>query len=137
MNNKMLWLALLVALVVVLGFAFWGNWLVTPEPTPTATSTVTTVATTTEKVFTVTAGNFAFSPATLSVNRGDVVRIIFVNNEGFHDWVLDEFAARTPQLDAGQRAEVSFVADRTGSFEYYCSVGTHRSMGMVGKLVVN
>jgi uncharacterized cupredoxin-like copper-binding protein len=31
---------------------------------------------------------------------------------------------------------VQFVADKTGTFEFYCSVGNHRQMGMVGTLVV-
>ena len=29
-----------------------------------------------------------------------------------------------------------FTADKVGSFEYYCSVGSHRSMGMKGVLKV-
>jgi plastocyanin len=28
------------------------------------------------------------------------------------------------------------VADKKGTFEYYCSVGQHRALGMKGKLVV-
>ena len=31
---------------------------------------------------------------------------------------------------------VTVVSDKTGSFEYYCSVGTHRQMGMKGTLTV-
>lgn len=31
---------------------------------------------------------------------------------------------------------VTFVADETGTFEYYCSVGNHRGQGMIGKLIV-
>jgi uncharacterized cupredoxin-like copper-binding protein len=49
---------------------------------------------------------------------------------------VDEFDARTVIVQPGQTAEVEFVADKTGTFEYYCSVGTHRQMGMVGKLIV-
>ena len=36
----------------------------------------------------------------------------------------------------GQIDEVEFVVDKAGTFEYYCSVGNHRQMGMVGKLIV-
>ena len=88
------------------------------------------------KEFTVTASNFAFAPKTLSVNKGDTVRITFKNSGGNHDWVIDEFNARTKVLSAGQSETIEFVANESGSFEYYCSVGTHRQMGMVGTLLV-
>lgn len=90
-----------------------------------------------EKVFTVEGGNFKFSPNELTVNKGDVVRIIFKNIEGTHDWVSDDFNARTKIIKAGETDEIVFTADKSGNFEYYCSVGKHREMGMVGKLIVN
>jgi plastocyanin len=31
---------------------------------------------------------------------------------------------------------IEFVANKKGKFEYYCSVGEHRAMGMKGNLVV-
>ncbi len=87
------------------------------------------------KEFTVNGNNFKFDPATLSVKKGDTVKITFVNTGGFHDFVIDEFKVATPQIKDGQ-AVVEFVADKSGSFEYYCSVGTHRQMGMKGTLTV-
>lgn len=86
--------------------------------------------------FTVTGSNFAFSPANLSVKKGDTVNITFSNSSGTHDFNIDEFAVATFQLEGGASQTVSFVADKTGSFEYYCSVGSHRSMGMTGTLTV-
>ncbi len=53
-----------------------------------------------------------------------------------HDWVVDEFDAKIAQVAAGKTTSVEFVADKTGTFEYYCSVGKHRQNGMVGKLIV-
>jgi nitrite reductase (NO-forming) len=81
-------------------------------------------------------GNFKFSPNKIEVKKGDTVEIVFKNTEGFHDFVIDEFNAKTSQIQAGKTETVTFVADKTGSFEYYCSVGTHRQMGMKGTLVV-
>jgi plastocyanin len=81
-------------------------------------------------------GNFTFSPTEIKVKKGDTVKIVFLNKEGFHDWVIDDFNVRTPQIAAGKTAEVEFVADKSGTFEYYCSVGEHRQMGMKGNLVV-
>jgi plastocyanin len=87
--------------------------------------------------FTVEGTPFAFAPKSMEVKVGETVRITFVNKEGFHDLVIDEFAgARTKQLKAGESETITFVANKAGTFEYYCSVGDHRVMGMVGTLIV-
>ncbi len=90
----------------------------------------------TVKEFTVEGGKFYFAPNTLTVKKGDTVRVTFKNKDGFHDFVIDEFNARTKQINGGQEETIEFVADKAGTFEYYCSVGTHRQMGMKGTLTV-
>ncbi len=105
--------------------------MATPTPTPTATG-----STAQEKTFTVEGGEFYFKPTQLTVNKGDKVKIVFNNANGFHDFVIDEFNVRTSRIQGGQSATVEFTADKNGSFEYYCSVGQHRAMGMKGTLVV-
>lgn len=89
------------------------------------------------KEFEVDGTNFKFSLLKIEVNKGDVVRIVFTSQEGFHDWKIDEFGVATNQIQAGQQETIEFVADQAGQFEYYCSVGNHRALGMVGTLVVN
>ena len=88
------------------------------------------------KEFTVTGSNYKFAPATMTIKKGDTVKITFVNAGGMHDFVIDEFNVRTNRLEGGDSQTVSFVADKAGSFEYYCSVGQHRAMGMKGTLTV-
>lgn len=88
------------------------------------------------KEFAVTATSFRFSVTEMRVKRGDTVRITLTNGGGRHDWMIDEFDAGTRILDTGESQTIEFVADKTGSFEYYCSVGNHRQMGMVGTLTV-
>lgn len=88
------------------------------------------------KEFTITGDNFSFSPSTIKVKKGDKVKITFINSEGFHDFVIDEFGAATKQLRSPASEVLEFTADKAGTFEYYCSVGTHRAMGMKGMLVV-
>ena len=84
----------------------------------------------------VTGSGFRFTPEEIRVKQGQTVKVIFSNEEGEHDFVLDEFNVKTPTIEAGETAEVEFVADKKGTFEYYCSVGQHRQMGMVGNLIV-
>lgn len=88
------------------------------------------------KEFVVDGSNFVFAPAEMRVKKGDTVKVLFKNAGGMHDFVVDEFNVKTNQLQEGEEEEVEFVVDKVGTFEYYCSVGTHRQMGMVGKLIV-
>ena len=84
----------------------------------------------------VSAKPFSFTPNEVRVKQGQKVQINFTNEQGTHDWVLDEFNVRTPVIQAGQKSSVTFVADKKGTFEYYCSVGSHRANGMKGNLIV-
>ncbi len=84
----------------------------------------------------VEAGNFFFRPNRIEVTKGDRVRIVLINREGVHNLVLEAFGVRTPTISTGEQAEITFVANKIGSFEYYCSVSNHRQLGMVGTLVV-
>ena len=88
------------------------------------------------KEVTVTNDGFDFMPKEIRVNVGDTVRLTYENGGGFHDWVLDEFDAATRQITGGRSDTIEFTADRAGTFEFYCSVGNHRALGMVGDFVV-
>ncbi len=88
------------------------------------------------KVFTVSGFNFGFNIDKIEVNEGDTVTINFTSIDGFHDWVVDEFEASTERVQTGKKTSVTFVASKKGTYEYYCSVGSHRANGMVGKLIV-
>lgn len=101
------------------------------EPIPEVVAPVGSV-----KEFSVTSDHFSFDLKEIRVKQGDTVKITFHNSGGFHDWVIDEFNARTKQLKAGESETVQFVVDKTGTYEYYCSVGSHRAMGMKGNLIV-
>lgn len=105
-------------------------------PIPDMPNTTETHINPDAKVFTMLGSNFAFNQKEIRVKQGDTVTINFTSTDGFHDFVLDEFNARTNKVKTGETSSVTFVADKTGTFEYYCSIGSHRANGMVGKLVV-
>lgn len=101
-----------------------------PAPTPTPTNGPV-------KTFNVSGQNYSFSPSTISVNKGDTVKITFTNNGGWpHNFALDEFNVKSQTVQVGQSDTVQFVADKAGSFQFYCSVANHKAMGMVGTLTV-
>ncbi len=80
--------------------------------------------------------NFEFDVKEIRVKKGEKVTIHFESADGFHDFVIDGYNVRTEKLKTGGMQMVTFVADKAGTFEYYCSVGSHRANGMVGKLIV-
>lgn len=88
------------------------------------------------KLFTVTGSNFVFDVEEIRVKEGDTVTIHFMSAEGVHDFVIDEFNVQTQKVGTGEVSSVTFVADKKGTFEYYCSIGSHRANGMEGKLIV-
>lgn len=90
----------------------------------------------TAKEFIVTGKNFSFAPNVITVKKGDKVKITFKNNAGFHDFKIDEFGVATKQSKSPSEEILEFTANKIGIFEYYCSVGSHRSMGMKGTLKV-
>jgi plastocyanin len=80
--------------------------------------------------------NFSYDVTEIKVKKGDVVTINFTSAAGFHDWVLDELSAKSARVDEGEKTSVTFVADKLGTFQYYCSVKGHREKGQVGYLTV-
>lgn len=147
MNKNLLWVLIIggmvvVGIIIVLVLTKSNN-----SPVPVISPTLSPVVVTSVPVeaspvaslaaeFTVTASNFKYDVKTIKVKKGDTVKIIFKNSEGFHDFIIDEFDVATNQIGAEEEDEIEFEATKVGTFEYYCSVGKHRSMGMVGKLVV-
>ncbi len=90
----------------------------------------------TTKEFNVSGENFSFKPNLITVKKGDRVKITFKNSAGFHDFVIDEYGMATKKTQAPTTEVLEFTADKVGSFEYYCSVGSHKAMGMYGTLKV-
>ena len=76
-----------------------------------------------------------FSPKEITVNKGDKVRIKITNIKGTHDFKIDEFGVYT-ETPLNQEMTVEFVADKAGSFEYYCTKPGHRQNGHWGTLRV-
>lgn len=150
MNAKYLVVAAVV--LIVLG---GGAWYLTQNQTSTQTLTppVTSTSKPTEDVLETTNSSdsamaegvkeiniesqgLKFTKTEIRVKKGETVRLTYKNNQGNHDWTIDEFNAKTKVLAAGQQETIEFVADKTGSFEYYCSVPGHRAAGLKGMLIV-
>ncbi len=141
-GTAMTWIVVAV-IIVVIGIVYYSrgkNKLAYPAAmTPSSRTNIATPPVTDNsaiKTFDISAKPFEFSVKEIRVKKGDKVRINLTVTQGMHDWVVDEFNAKTDIIQTGKSASVEFTADKTGTFEYYCSVPTHRQQGMVGKLIV-
>lgn len=73
------------------------------------------------KEFTITAKQFEFEPSTLTVGKGDIVKLIITSADVTHGFVIDEFGI-SETIEPGKMINVEFVADKAGTFTYYCNI---------------
>ena len=109
----------------------------------------------------VTAKEFGFAPAQLTVTSGQPVELSFQNTGAVeHDWSVREIdLSGTPiateatgghmagdthdapklHVAAGPRAQgkLTFTPSKPGTYEVLCTVAGHKEAGMVGTLTVN
>lgn len=90
----------------------------------------------TTKTIEVEAGSFYYKPNTITVKKGEKVKIVMKSVSMMHDFNIDELGVKMPITKNGDTGTVEFTAEKVGSFEYYCSVGKHRQLGQVGTLTV-
>lgn len=85
----------------------------------------------------VEASEFKFSPASITLAPGQSVRLTLVNTGNMgHDLDIDGIVDG-PIIAAGDQTIITFTApQKAGNYPYYCSVGSHRSLGMEGQLIV-
>ena len=90
------------------------------------------------KIVEVEAGSFYYKPNILEVIKGQKVKIVLKSVSLMHDFVIDELGVKMPFIKNGDTGTVEFVADKIGTFEYYCSVGDgkHRANGQVGSITI-
>ncbi len=87
--------------------------------------------------FEVTASRYKFEPARIEVAKGDVVELVLRSADTTHGLAIKAYEVKVAIPKGGETVEVSFVADRAGSFPIecseYCGSGHKR---MKGELVV-
>ena len=154
--NPLLITAVIAAVIVVGGVGVIGlgknsnqtvpvaatQKLQTAQPTATDTTAEVEGATDTApqnsevNTISVAGGNFYFKPNEIRVKKGEKVKIALSSKDGIHDFVIDDFDVKSPRISDDNTTSVEFTPDKTGTFEFYCSVGQHRAMGMKGNLIV-
>lgn len=82
------------------------------------------------------AKQWEFIPSEIKVQEGDTVKLSIESVDVTHGIRLSEFGV-SETLTPGKTTEVEFVADKKGTFTFFCSVQCGSGHGgMKGKLVV-
>ncbi len=88
--------------------------------------------------FTLVATVGTWTPNTIRVKQGEVVRLRLTSEDVVHGFLLEEFDIAVDAVYPGRFTTVEFVADRPGTFDFactrVCSVTRHGHMW--GTLVV-
>jgi len=88
------------------------------------------------KEFTMIASRWKFDPNSITVNKGDTVRLKIISTDVAHGIAIPDYRINE-YLTPGQTVNIEFVADRKGTFIFACSVSCGVGhTGMKGKLVV-
>jgi cytochrome c oxidase subunit 2 len=86
--------------------------------------------------FAITGGQYAFRPNTITVERNDVVKIVFTAEDIAHSFTIDSYRI-SKRAGAGQSVTFEFRADQPGTFDYYCNLSLDsKCKSMRGRLIV-
>ena len=83
-----------------------------------------------------TANDFKFDPSTITVNKGDKVKIKVTSTDVNHGISIPDYGI-SQKVDVGKTETIEFIADKSGEFTFFCNVfcgSGHKEMK--GKLIV-
>ena len=88
------------------------------------------------KEFSLIAKKWEFVPSRIQVNKGDRIILNIQSADVAHGFALTEFNINE-RIESGKITKIEFVADREGTFSFFCSVfcGDGHST-MKGQLIV-
>lgn len=73
------------------------------------------------KEFDIIAKQWSFEPDTIIVDKGDMVKLRIKSVDVDHGISIPEFGVNE-RLKSGKTVKVEFVADKTGTFTFFCNV---------------
>ncbi len=78
-----------------------------------------------------------WQPRLIQAKVGQLVRLRLTSKDVTHGFLLPEFGINAGPISPGEFTTVEFVADRAGTFTFYCNIlCSPRHGAMVGQLVV-
>lgn len=147
MNPLLLSIIVIVALLLGAGMLFLGDTSSnqTSQPASSTTAEMPISTASSNETITVEGGAFYFKPNEIRVKVGQLVTIkldsvasdkSMVDKKMKHDFVIDELNVQSAEVEEGVSTTFTFTPTEKGEYEFYCSIGEHRTKGMFGKLIV-
>ena len=90
---------------------------------------------TSDTIITVDSTNLRFSPQSVTINESEAIRFFWSGQILPHNAVEENGTFDSGDTDSNEDYRFVFLQGMNGTFEYYCE--PHRSLGMVGQIVVN
>jgi len=89
-----------------------------------------------EVIISMKARKWEFEPSTITVKKGDKVKLLITSEDVKHGFKLTDFNINE-DIEPGKTTTIEFTADKIGTFSFVCSVfcGSGHS-NMEGKLIV-
>lgn len=127
----------LIIFALILAASFAGWWFANqPRPVPAPERTSGQAA----NEFIVNGNEFSFSPSTITVRRGERVKLAFKNVGSItHTYTIEKLNLDTGLVSPGSSKTLEFNAPANGgvlTFQSICTVPGHKEAGMVGTLKV-
>ena len=124
-------------LVIFAVFAFVLYPMMTTEPQNSTTGLVSLEpqAEPVVREITMIAKQWSFEPATITVNKGDTVKLTIDSVDVAHGFAISAFGV-DEQLTPGEITAVEFVADKKGSYRFFCSVQCGQGHGSMSGLLI-
>jgi plastocyanin len=90
------------------------------------------------KEITISASEYSYNPASISLTKGEKVRLTLMNVGNMsHDLVIEGTDIKTKLVGRGKSDVVEFtVPEDVNELIFYCSIANHRALGMEGKFLV-
>lgn len=121
----------------IIALLSWG----TPQGVPDRFSTEISSAAETEqqpriRTFTIKARRYAFDPARIEVNRGDIVKLTLIAEDVPHGFEIAGYRI-CKRVTPEKPVSLEFLADKAGTFIYFCNLtADERCREMRGELIV-
>lgn len=88
------------------------------------------------KTVSIIAKQWSFEPALINVKKGDRVHLTITSKDVTHGFNIPEYGINE-KINPGKTTQVEFVADKVGTFSFFCSVPCGKGhTGMNGQLIV-
>ena len=135
--NKGVLTAIILGVLIALG---GGSLFLLGNGSSDETNTEETSEFTKETEYSLSLDNYFYLPNKITAEPGEKLVLRLNVEGGMHDFKIDELNVQSKTIEKGDQDTVEFIipkdADTGKTYEFYCSIGNHKQLGMKGTITV-